>query len=41
MVFPGGSDGKEPTCNAGDGVRILDGEDPLEKKMPTYSSILA
>ena len=41
MVFPGGSDGKEPTCNAGDGVRTLDGEDPLEKRMATHSSILA
>ena len=41
MVFPGGSDGKKPTCNAVDGVRILGGEDPLEKKMATHSSILA
>jgi len=35
--FPGGSDGKEFTCNAGD----LGWEDPLEKEMATYSSILA
>ena len=27
MSFPGGSDGKEATCNAGD----LDWEDPVEK----------
>ena len=35
--FPGGSDSKEPACNAGD----LDWEDTLEKGMATYSSILA
>ena len=29
--------GKESTCNAGDEAR----EDPLEKEMATYSSILA
>ena len=34
---PGGSDGKESTCNAGD----LGGEDPLEEGMPTHPSILA
>ena len=37
MSFPGGSDGKESICNAGD----LGWEDPLEKGMATYSSILA
>ena len=29
--FPDGSVGKESTCNAGDLVRFLGGEDPLEK----------
>ena len=33
-----GSDGKESACNAGDQVRSLDQEDPLEKGMATYSS---
>ena len=37
---PGGSDGKESTCNAGDWVRFLCEEDPLEKGMATHSSIL-
>ena len=41
MGFPGGSDSKESACNAGDRVQSLDGEDPLEKKMATHSSILA
>ena len=35
--FPGGSHGKEYTCNAGD----LGKEDPLEEGMATHSSILA
>ena len=38
--FPGGSDGKEPTCNAEEPVRSLGQEDPLEKGMATHSSIL-
>ena len=39
--FPGGSDGKESTCNAGDpGVIPGPGEDSLEKGM-AYSRILA
>ena len=33
MGFPGGSDGKESACNAGDWVPILGQEDPLEKGM--------
>ena len=33
--------GKESTCNAGDPVLSLGQEDPLEKGMATYSSILA
>ena len=41
LVFPGGSDGKESTCNAGDSVRSLGQEDPLEKGVATHSSILA
>ena len=40
MGFPGGSDDKEPACNAGDLGSILDWEDPLEKGMATHSSIL-
>ena len=37
--FPGGSDGeKKNACNAGE---FLVQEDPLEKRMATYSSILA
>ena len=39
--FPGGSDGKESACNAGD-LRLIPGwEDPLEEGMAIYSSILA
>ena len=41
MYFPGGSDGKESACNAGDWVRSLGQEDPLEKGMANHSSILA
>ena len=37
LVFPGGSAGKESSCNAG----YLGWEDPLEKGMATHSSILA
>ena len=37
LGFPGGSDGKESTCNPGD----LGWEDPLEEGMGTDSSILA
>ena len=39
--FPGGSDGKESTWNAGDPVPNPGQEDPLEQGMATYSSILA
>ena len=39
--FPGGSDGKESTCNARDLGLTLDWEDPLEEGMATHSSILA
>ena len=39
--FPGGSSGKESACNAGDLGSTLDWEDPMEKGMATYSSILA
>ena len=39
--FPGGSDSKESACNAGDLVRSLGLEDPLEKQMATQSRILA
>ena len=34
--FPGGSDGKESACNAGDPSSIW--EDTLEKEMATHSS---
>ena len=37
----GGSEGKESASNVGDRFRFLDQEDPLEKKMPTHSSIFA
>ena len=38
--FPGGSDGKESACNAGDPGSIPGQEDPLEKGMATHSNIL-
>ena len=41
LGFPGGSDIKDSACNAGDQVRFLGREDPLEKGMATHSSILA
>ena len=41
MGFPGGSDGKESTCNAGDLVHSLGREDPLEEGMAAHSSIMA
>ena len=41
LVFSGGSDGKASVCNAGDPVRSLGWEDPLEKEMATHSSTLA
>ena len=37
LGFPGGSAGKESTCNAGDLGSILGWEDPLEKGMATHS----
>ena len=46
MGFPGGSDGKESACNAGD-LGLIPGfdsencQDPLDKEMATHSSILA
>ena len=39
--FPGGSDGKESACNAGELGSVLGWEDPLEKGMVTHSSVLA
>ena len=41
MGFPGGSDGEESACNAGDQVLSLGREDPLEKGMATHSGLLA
>ena len=38
--FPGGSDGKESACKAGDWVQYLGWENPLEEEMATLSSIL-
>ena len=38
---PGGSDGNESTCNAGDLGSVPGQEDPLEKEKATHSSILA
>ena len=40
MGLPGGC-GKETACSAGDDVRSLSQEDPLEEEMATHSSILA
>ena len=39
--FPGGSDGKEFTCNVADWVQSLGWENPMEEGMATHSSILA
>ena len=39
--FPGGSEGKESTCNAGVLDMIPGLEDPLEKGMATHSNTLA
>ena len=44
MGFPGGSVGKDSTCNAGDSGdagSIPGQEDPLGKGMASHSSILA
>ena len=41
LGFPGGSDGKESACNAGDLGSKPGQEDPLKKGMATHSSILA
>ena len=41
LGFPGGLNGKESACNAGDPGLIPDREDPLVKEMATHSSILA
>ena len=38
--FPCGSAGKESACNAGDLVRSLGWEDPLEEGMAIHSTIL-
>ena len=39
--FPGGSVGKESTCDGGDWVRPVGWEDPLEEDMATHCSLLA
>ena len=41
MGFPGGSVVKNPAANTGDMGSIPGQEDPLEKEIPTHSSILA
>ena len=41
MGFPDGSAGKDSACNAGDLVRSLGWEDPLEKGRAPHSRILA
>ena len=41
MGLPGGSDGKESACNAGDQVQFLRQDNPLEKGVATNSNILA
>ena len=41
FTIPGGSNGKESACDAGDLIQSLGREDPLEKGMATHSSILA
>ena len=41
MCFPGGSDDKKSTCNAGDLGSTLGQKDPLEKGMASHSSILS
>ena len=41
LSFPGGSAGKESTCNVGDLGSILGWKDRLEKGMATHSGILA
>ena len=40
LGFPGGSDDKESACNAGDMVRSLGWENPLEEGKAIHSSIL-
>ena len=40
LGFPGGSDGKDSACSAGDPDLFLGQEDPLEEVVATYSSIL-
>ena len=39
--FPGGSDGKESACSAGELGSVLGSEGPLEEGMATHSRILA
>ena len=41
MELPGGSDGKESACNAGDQLQSLGWEDLLEEGMAIHSSIFA
>ena len=41
LSFPGGSDGKESACNAGDPGSIPRSRNALEKGIATHSSILA
>ena len=38
--LPGGSDGREAACSAGDWVQSLGLEDPLKEGTATHSSVL-
>ena len=40
LSFPGGSDGKESTCNAGGSVLFLGQEEPPEKRMAVFAGII-
>ena len=41
LLSPGGTSGKESTCNVGDQIQHLARKDPLEKGMAMHSSVLA
>ena len=41
LDYPGGSDGKEPSCSAGETGSVRGWELPLEKRMATHSHTLA
>ena len=41
LGFHGGSEGKESACKVGIPVQSLSWEDPMKKRMATYSNIFA